>query len=128
MRIGTRLLIGTVLVSASGIAAAHHPSGAPHGSHGFVRTGAPVVVGHPHPHPPHSHVVVRRPIIVAPYPYYVAPYYGGSYYSDPGYAYGSDYAASAQPAVSDVYYYCPDSRQYYPTVPSCPSPWLKVMP
>ncbi len=27
----------------------------------------------------------------------------------------------------NIRYYCPDSNSYYPAVPSCPSPWMKVV-
>ena len=98
--------------------------------------------------------VAIRPIIttyVAPRPVYSAarvvavpsPYY---MVVDSGYT-GTDLAYPAEPnwnwtpvesiaalagrAVadrSDVRFYCPDTREYYPLVETCPSPWLKVIP
>ena len=35
---------------------------------------------------------------------------------------------AAAPAQQDYWYYCPDSRTYYPYVQTCPSPWLQVVP
>jgi len=29
---------------------------------------------------------------------------------------------------SEVYYYCPDYRDYYPNVATCPSQWMQVIP
>ncbi|MDE1891325.1 MAG: glycine zipper 2TM domain-containing protein [Betaproteobacteria bacterium] len=36
-------------------------------------------------------------------------------------------AGNATPSPSQFQYYCPDSNQYYPTVQSCKSPWMKVV-
>jgi len=36
-------------------------------------------------------------------------------------------AKSQQPAQA-YWYYCPSVRAYYPTVPTCPEPWVKVPP
>ncbi|MBI1731572.1 MAG: hypothetical protein HYR49_02225 [Gammaproteobacteria bacterium] len=36
--------------------------------------------------------------------------------------------APSGPAASGFWYYCPDSRTYYPYAQSCPSPWLQVVP
>ena len=35
---------------------------------------------------------------------------------------------TAASAASNYWYYCPDSRTYYPYAQSCPSPWLQVVP
>ena len=32
------------------------------------------------------------------------------------------------PPPSTWWYYCPSSEDYYPNVPSCPQPWVKVAP
>jgi hypothetical protein len=96
-----------------------------------------------------------RPIInsyLAPYrPTYYAPRVvpaPGPYYFIAGSGYtGADLAYPAEPnwnwtpvesvaalagndiaGRSDVRYYCPDTREYYPVVASCASPWLKVIP
>ncbi len=36
-------------------------------------------------------------------------------------------SGGAPMAPSNIRYYCPDSNNYYPAVPSCPSPWMKVV-
>jgi hypothetical protein len=36
-------------------------------------------------------------------------------------------AKSQQPAQA-YWYYCPSARAYYPTVSTCPEPWVKVPP
>lgn len=32
------------------------------------------------------------------------------------------------PAASSYWYYCPDTKAYYPYVRTCPSPWQRVAP
>lgn len=32
------------------------------------------------------------------------------------------------PPTEGYWYYCPSSRAYYPTVPTCPEAWVKVPP
>lgn len=69
------------------------------------------------------------------YPYY--PYYPPAYYpyaapvvvqpaTPPVYVERSDEQAAAPPA--DYWYYCPDTKTYYPYVASCASPWQRVAP
>jgi hypothetical protein len=33
-----------------------------------------------------------------------------------------------EPAQPGYWYYCPSAGGYYPTVPSCPEPWVPVPP
>ena len=33
-----------------------------------------------------------------------------------------------QPAPEAYWYYCSSAQAYYPTVASCPEPWIKVPP
>ena len=100
----------------------------PHPSHPIgVHPRPPgVVVGKPFF--PRSGVVVSGAVVVGapwywwppnPYPYpYYAPAYGGSAYQEvPTYV-----------EPSAVYYWCPDYQDYYPNVPTCPSPWVTVYP
>ena len=105
-------------------------------------------------HPPIRPPVIVRPIIatyVPPRPVYSAPRVvavPSPYYAVVGAGYtGTDLAYPAEPnwnwtpvesiaalagrgvaERSDVRYYCPDSREYYPQAQTCPSPWLKVIP
>jgi len=37
-------------------------------------------------------------------------------------------AVPSAPAQESYWYYCPDSKAYYPHVGSCPSPWQRVVP
>ena len=111
----------------------HFTTGPMHftGVHSGVRPGirpGPVVVGRPG-FPPRHRVIIGGAVFVAapffwyppyPYPYYpyVAPAYGGSAYTQtPTYV-----------EQGDLRYYCPDYQDYYPNVPSCPSPWMQVVP
>ena len=76
----------------------------------------------------------------APYPYYYPP--PAYYYPPPVYAapappvYVEQQAAPAPPAPQaqaapqqdSFWYYCPDSKTYYPYVKSCASAWQRVQP
>ena len=104
---------------------AHFSGGGFHMGQGFGHpiVRPPIVVGRPFPH---HRVIVTGTVVVGspffwwpPYPYaYVPPVYGGPIYSEP-----PTYIEQGQ-----VYYYCPDYQDYYPNVPSCPSPWVQVVP
>ncbi len=84
----------------------------------------PVFIGRPpffHGHHGGGTVIVAAPFYGYPYyPYY--PYYPSAYpapvYSEPTYI----------EQGSDIHYYCPDYRDYYPNVASCPSAWMQVLP
>ena len=86
----------------------------------FRRPG-PVVIGRPAFH--HRHPVVRSTIVVAPF-FYPYPYYSPPVYAAPVYAEPPAYIEQG----ANVLYYCPDYRDYYPNVASCPSPWMQVLP
>ena len=133
------VLLAAALTGSAGAALAHGRGGFHGGGHVPVAAHAGLVVGHPmHPfHPVHPiyhphfvpHRVVGGTVIVgAPlYPYYGYPYY-------PGYApYYDSYPDSTayveqQPQAVEPMFYCPDYRNYYPAVQSCPSQWLQVVP
>jgi hypothetical protein len=77
------------------------------------------------------------------YPYYPYPYY---YYPPPYYTYSPPPVVVQEPPVyvqqpqqhstvqpapvapEAFWYYCPSSRGYYPSVQTCPEPWVKVPP
>ncbi len=59
------------------------------------------------------------------YPYGY-PYYGSPYYAPPVET-PQTYIQQAPPQPS-YWYYCPDSKMYYPYVKECPSGWLTVVP
>lgn len=76
------------------------------------------------------------------YPYYPSYYYPPYYYppayvvpapvivqpaTPPVYIERPD-EQSAAPGPSDYWYYCPDTRSYYPHVGTCASPWRRVAP
>jgi hypothetical protein len=70
------------------------------------------------------------------FPVFPAPYY----YPPPAYYYPPPvvvapapvYVEPAQPRVvqqpEQYWYYCPDSKTYYPYVQNCASPWQRVSP
>jgi hypothetical protein len=100
-----------------------HIAGVPPGSH----------FGHGFGHRPFVHhrgrVIVGSTIFLGAlgYPYYApAPVYAAppAYVEEPP----PTYIEQSPAAPEQVYYYCPDSRAYYPNVTSCPSAWLKVVP
>lgn len=75
------------------------------------------------------------------YPYWGYPYY---YYPPPYYAYGPPQVVVQQPQTyvqqdtvqsapqapppQAYWYFCASSKAYYPSVQSCPEPWVKVPP
>lgn len=70
----------------------------------------------------------------APYPY---PYYGPVVREEPSvYIEQNDAPAPAAPAPApqaqapqqQYWYYCQDSKTYYPHVQTCASPWQRVIP
>ena len=86
---------------------------------------------HARPHSHHHHRHWRSPGIV------VAPAFGAYYYA-PGYFYSPPLVETppvvatppaVHPSNGDGYwYFCPDSRAYYPYVLECPSQWMRVVP
>jgi hypothetical protein len=95
--------------------------------------------GHFHHRGGHFHPGFRSRVFigvgVAPFvaaPFFWGPaYWGPTYsYAYPSYAYAPPvYAPPAYAAPPPQYwYYCPSAGGYYPTVPSCPEPWVPVPP
>ena len=67
--------------------------------------------------PPRTVIIVGGGFFLS-WPYYYPPYYPPAYAEAPAYVEQGD----------DVRYYCPDYRDYYPNVSTCPSQWLQVLP
>ena len=92
----------------------------------IVGVRPPVFIGRPpffRGHHGGGTVIVAAPFYGYPYyPYYPYPYYPPAYpapvYAEPTYI----------EQGSDIRYYCPDYRDYYPNVASCPSAWIQVAP
>jgi hypothetical protein len=102
------------------------------GWHGHTHVGVGVVIGAPYFYSPWYY----------PYPYYYpAPYY----YPPAGYGYpsgptsyveqGPQESAQGQapqqgqaPHADNYWYYCPDSKTYYPYVKQCAGGWQRVSP
>ena len=98
----------------------HRPGGHQgHGGHNGHRHGhhrPHVAVVFPwwwHLHYGHQHHHSRTVVVTA-------PVYVPVYTPVPVPAYGEP--------TSDLRYYCPDYRDYYPNVATCPSQWLQVVP
>jgi hypothetical protein len=63
------------------------------------------------------------------YPYY--PYYGGTVVVPSGpttYVERGDQQAAPERPAQSWWYYCPESKTYYPYVKQCPGGWQKVEP
>lgn len=74
---------------------------------------------HGHPGAFHGHPHFRGRGFIG-----VAPFYWG-----PGYVYPPVVEAPpvyTQPTTGGYWYYCQSAGAYYPTVPSCPEPWVPV--
>jgi hypothetical protein len=79
----------------------------------------------------HLGVVIGAPLFWHPW------YYGSPYYYDYGPpvvvrqeppVYIEKAPAETQPDATQYWYYCPDSKTYYPYVKQCASPWQKQVP
>lgn len=82
-------------------------------------------------------VFIGAPVVVAPWyyhyprPYYYRPYHYGAPVvvpePPPVYIERSDPAPAPAPEQA-YWYYCPDSKAYYPYVDRCAVPWQRVSP
>jgi len=61
-----------------------------------------------------------------PYYYYPPPY--GVSSQPTTYIERQDPAPASAPASTDYWYYCEESKAYYPYVKTCPTGWQKVSP
>ncbi|WP_034293692.1 hypothetical protein [Herbaspirillum sp. RV1423] len=70
-------------------------------------------------------VYIGGPLWVPPPVYYPPP----AYYPPPVYVERAPPVYIEQnPAPSNYWFYCQESKSYYPYVQSCPSNWMKVVP
>ena len=64
-----------------------------------------------------------------PAPWYSYPYsYPYSYYYAPPEPTHYIERSDPAPATGNVWYYCPESKSYYPYVKECPGGWQRVSP
>jgi hypothetical protein len=148
--------LATEHVSAQGrghAGAAARAQGAPHRAAGAAPGATARTPGASHrPHAAHVAPSVHRPAFhsrarVGVYfgaPYYASPWWG---YPDPSYhpyPYGPYYGQPAVPVYQEppvyveqtappapqpqYWYYCDDSKTYFPHVQTCATPWVRVMP
>ena len=106
-----------------GMSGGRHAGGAFAGAHaGPGRPGfqhaRPIVVVRPgwwwhHPHGHHGHHHSSTVVVTAPFFYPVYTPVPVPVYVEQS---------------SEVRYYCPDYRDYYPNVATCPSQWMQVIP
>ena len=71
------------------------------------------------------------PLFAWPYyapAYYPPAYYPPAYYAPAYYPPATEYVAPQPAPASSYWYYCPDSRAYYPYVRECASGWQQVAP
>jgi hypothetical protein len=100
--------------------------------------GRPVVNQRPGGHPGHGgHQGHHRPPVGIVFPWWWHYHYGyHRHYSNtvivtaPVYVpvYPPVYPPAYSEPISELRYFCPDYRDYYPNVASCPSQWLQVVP
>jgi len=63
------------------------------------------------------------------YPGYYPEYYPPAYYAPAPPIYVQQPVVVSAPPSQVVYqYFCPATNAYYPAVPTCTQPWLKVVP
>jgi len=121
------LILAVLLLSAAPSLAwsrGHHWHG---GTRVFVGVGPAFWYGpYPYPYwyypPPPYYVYSPPPVVVQEPPVYVQqqPVLAGP---------PAPPAPAAQSQTVEAYwYYCPSSKGYYPSVPTCPEPWVKVPP
>jgi len=70
--------------------------------------------------PPYPYWGYRRPYYVYPPPTVVV--------QEPPVYVQQQPPPAAPPAPPAYWYYCPSAAAYYPSVPACPEPWVKVPP
>src|SRR5919201_3126680 len=87
-----------------------------HGARVFVGVG-PAFWWGPYPYwyyPPPYYTYVPPPVVVQEPPVYVQQ--------------PAPTAPSQSQAAEAYWYYCPSAKGYYPSVQTCPEPWVKVPP
>lgn len=118
-RAGVAALLGAALLLFSAApAVAMRGGGQFHGGGGH---------GHfAHRHFGHRHFGVRTHVFLG---------FGPAFWWPPAYPWYAEpvavpYPVYAEPTVpaTTYWYYCPSARAYYPAVPTCPEPWLTVVP
>ena len=108
----------------SGGAAGHPPGGRPPAGPPPGRPpGGPPPGGHPHGGGGHVYIWGGPLWWGAPYPYWGYPAWW--YVPPPAAVEPPQYIQPEPPAY---WYYCPSANAYYPSVPTCPEPWVQVAP
>lgn len=97
----------------------HGGHGSWHGYHGYDR--------------PHVGFYIGAPMFWSAFDYYRREPYPVTQVlveREPQVVYVQREAPAAQPAAASggYWYYCPDSKSYYPYAQTCPSGWLQVVP
>ena len=115
----------TSLLAVTVVLAGALPSDAGWGGHGGGHHGGV------HPH----HFGHRSLVIVGVGP---SIWWGPWYYPPPYYVYSPPPVVVQEPPVyvqqpvapapQTDWYYCSSARNYYPNVPACPEPWIRVAP
>lgn len=76
----------------------------------------------------HLGIVIGAPLIWPPYPYYYSYPHTQVVVERQPQIYVQREVPAVQAAPSNYWYFCPDTRSYYPYAQSCPSGWLQVVP
>jgi hypothetical protein len=117
-------MLACTLASNAAFARGGHFRGGHH--HGGARVG--VFIGAP----AFAFGYGYRPYYYPPAYYPYAPYYPAPVVvapaAPPVYIERPDEQAAAPASGADSWYYCPDTKTYYPYVGTCASPWQRVAP
>jgi len=118
-------MLACVLASNAAFARGGHFRGGGHHHHG-ARVG--VFIGAPALAFGYGYAPYYYPPAYYPYaPYYPAPVVVAPA-TPPVYIERPDEQAAAPAPATDYWYYCPDTKTYYPYVGTCASPWQRVAP
>ena len=127
----TLIIVALALsLMASGVASADRSSGGGGHQGGYYRGNVGVVIGGPFWGSPwynQSYYYPYQPYYYPPYQPYNYPYYAPTVEvpAEPP-VYIERYQSKPSSTPSGVWYYCSDSKTYYPYVKECPGGWQTV--
>ncbi len=120
------VLLAAAIGSGSALAQRHGGFGGHGGFHGHGGFGGPRIgLGFSFGFPLYAPYYSPAPYYYPPYAYYPAPYY---YPPVPQEYIEAPAQASPSQAQDSWWYYCSESKSYYPYVKECPGGWQRVSP
>ncbi|MBI2969882.1 MAG: hypothetical protein HYY36_03995, partial [Gammaproteobacteria bacterium] len=115
-----KLLLFCLALSTSMVGADAFANDRYHGGYGYRGYGHHYGHGRHYGHGSHIGVLFSVPLILRPYDYYSAYPHTRVVVERQPQIYVQREAPAVQPAPSGYWYYCPDSRTYYPYAQTCP--------